>query len=295
MFKPFSIAIVSLAVILMTGCGDDDSKPEKSGATTTVTPAEGGSLESPDNNISVQIPADAVGEEVEIEVTESANNLDNGIGKIYSLTEQEFSKPVVLTLKYSDEEVSDNDTYPELLRLMTRNSKDDDWEIVEGFTLDKINHELKANVTHFSDWTLISVEGTMSVLIDQSPLGSLDLGVIHSDFIGGPFKFRALNDDFFFRAQVDSTIMQTNYDTYSVYLDKISVASDTLDVLYLQPTPGTCYYRYDGSNRLRFTNFSRTSGELVTGNFTVVGRLPEDNSACQTEKVITATFAYRVR
>lgn len=292
---PFLVAIVLLSLF---SCSDDSKSEPEPGPGKTVT-TEGGSLESPDKNIAVEIPAGAVSEAVNIEVKESTNDLSNGVGKIYSFTSQEFLKPVTLTLKYADADVASQGSFPELLRLMTRHSSEDPWKPVDGFTIDKEAKVLKVEVDHFSDWTIVAIEGTLNFTVDGVEHENLTLLVSRSSKNPNPASFRAQNDEYFFRAAVDSTVMGSNYPTLSSHIGKIAnsdgSSGDTTDVVLVEPKVNNCYYRMDGSSRLRFTSFSTTPGQLVTGYFTLTAAPPNDTDACTSKKSVTGTFAYKVK
>ena len=299
MLKKHVTYLASFALLTLLSCSDDSkSDPEPEPAGTTVTTA-GGSLESTDKNITVEIPAGAVAESVNIEVKESESDLSNGVGKIYSLTTQEFLKPVSLELKYTDADVDAQNSYPELLRLMTRPSATGNWEVVDAFTIDKEHKTLKAQVDHFSDWTIVAVDGTLNFSIDGVDHANLTLAVSRSAKNPNPANFRAQNDEFYFRARVDSTVMGSVYATHSSYLGRIASSngtpSDTLNALFVEPIINTCYHRTDGSSRWRFTTFSTTAGELVTGFFTITAATPSNTNACEAKKTVTGTFAYIVK
>jgi hypothetical protein len=301
MLKKNVTYLAAFMLLTLFSCSDDsksEPEPEPESAGTMVT-TDGGSLESSDKNITIEIPAGAVGESVNIEVKESASDLSNGIGKIYSLTSQEFLKPVSLELKYTDADVDAKNSYPELLRLMTRHSGTDNWQIVDGFTIDKEHKTLKAQVDHFSDWTIIAVDGTLNFSVDGIDHENLTLVVSRSAKNPNPASFRAQNDEFYFRAGVDSTVMGSLYETHSPYLGRIASSngtpSDTINAVFVEPAINSCYYRKDGSSRWRFTTFSTTAGELVTGYFTIIAATPSNTNACEGKKTVTGTFAYTVK
>jgi hypothetical protein len=304
MYKTYLLPLVIIISLFATSCSDSDTEAEEpelpiDSVGVTIN-SSGGSLESTDKNISVVIPAGAVNSSVSIEIEELANDAANGIGKIYSLTEQQFLKPVTLTLKYTDDELSTKKTYPALLRLVTRKSAVSSWEVVDDFVIDQTTKTVKAEVDHFSDWTLVSTDGTLDFSMDGVSYKNLSLSVTMGTKLGRPAKFRASSTDRYFTATVDSTIMGTSYATLSAYLGKIAALTeqaptDTSNVLLVEPNPNSCYRRSDGSTRFRFTNYSTTTNALVTGTFTLVGTLPTDNSTCQARKTITGTFAYKVK
>ncbi|HTJ47865.1 MAG TPA: hypothetical protein VL443_00315 [Cyclobacteriaceae bacterium] len=298
MKKHSLLALFAVGLCAFYSCSNNDDDSQPAGETNVST--TGGSIKSDDNNITITIPAGAVGKNVLIEVEEVSDVVTNGIGKVYRLTHQEFLKPVTLTLKYDEEEIATKGTYPALLRLMTRSSETDAWEVVDNFTIDTDAKVLKADVDHFSDWTLVSTEGTLSFTVDGVTYSNLDLSVTMGTTLGHSALFYAFNNERFFRATADSTIMGTNYATQSLHLGKISALTnsiaDTTNVLFVEPTiKSGCYARFDGSSHLSFTKFSTTSGNLVTGSFYVPGVLPTDNTTCQTKKSISGSFAYKVK
>jgi hypothetical protein len=301
MYSPMlktNVACLAAFMLLTVFSCSDDSKSEPEPVGTTIT-SNGGSVESSDKNIMVEIPAGAVGESVSIEVTESESDLSNGVGKIYSLTSQEFQKPVSLTLKYTDDDVEARNSYPELLQLMTRHSPTDNWQVVDGFTIDKEHKTLNAQVDHFSDWTIVAVDGTLNFSVDGVDHENLALSVLRSTKNPNPASFRAQNDEFYFRTTVDSTVMGSLYETQSSYLGRIASSNgtpgDTTNAVFVEPVTNSCYHRTDGSSRWKFNTFSTTAGELVTGSFTITAATPANTNACDGKKTVTGTFAYIVK
>jgi hypothetical protein len=305
MLKRNVTCLAAFMLFALLSCSDDSTsdpdpkpEPEPKPVGTTVT-TNGGSLESPDKNISVVIPAGAVDKSVNIEVKEAATDLSNGVGKIYSFTAQEFLKPVSLELKYTDTDVNTRHSYPELLRLMTRSSATSNWQVVDGFTIDKEHKTLKAQVNHFSDWTIVAVDGTLNFSVDGINHENLTLAVSRSAKNPNPASFRAQNDKFYFRAAVDSTVMGNLYETGSTYLGRIASSNgtpgDTINAVFVEPVINSCYRRLDGSSRWRFTTFSTTPGALVSGHFTITAATPGNTSACQGKKSVIGTFAYIVK
>jgi len=257
----------------------------------------GGTLESSDKNFSATIPAGALGGDVSFEVKELTNELSNGIGKIYSLTDQQFLKPVTLTLHYVDQDLTAKKTYPELLKIATRKSNGP-WQVIQDFTLDQIAKTLTISADHLSDWTIISTTGTLDFTVDGVAYKNLSLSVTMSSGTGNSAKFQANNDIRSFVAMVDSTTMGTNYATLSNYLEKIeslNPSTGTSDVILVTPATSSCYNRFNGSNKLRFTKYTTATDGLVTGTFTFAGVSPVDNNPCQVKKVITGSFAYKVK
>ncbi len=296
MIHRISLVVLLFTIsIVCTNCNNDDSTPQQSGDGEEIT-SFGGTIESPDKNISVTIPAGAVNTTVSIEVKEQTNVESNGIGKIYSLTNQEFIKPVTLTLKYSDEELTSKNTHPILLQLVTRESSSAAWELVKDFTLDTQAKTIQANVTHFSDWTLVSVDGTLDYIEGNVSHKNLLLAVSVNNTLGYPATFDAISKDRHFAMKVDSTIIGTAYETRSAYLNRIVALGTTpqdTTLLFIEPAnTSNCYQHADGQTRFQFTQYSTTLGNLVQGTFKVVGTVPANANACQN---ITGSFAYIVK
>src|SRR5882757_9867529 len=130
--------VVVFTFLFISSCKENNPEaipPVPTGTVKTTINPSGGSFTSSDKNMNVTIPANAVSSPVAIEVTELNNDLPNGIGKIYSLTNQEFLKPVTLTLAYNDADLNTKKTYSALLQLLTRKSATDAWEVVKDFTI----------------------------------------------------------------------------------------------------------------------------------------------------------------
>lgn len=295
MNKVLSLVSVVLLSIVFSSCSDsgDEKKTPTDGVEITPT---GGALESEDKNISVVIPAGALDENVSISVTEVPNDLTNGVGKIYSFTDSEFLKPVTLTLKYSTTEVSEKGSYPALLKLLTRKSTEDEWTVVQDVVIDQVAHTLSADVTHFSEWTIVTFDGTLNYSMDGDIQEDLALTVVKDNKTGA--RFRATSTDRIFTLVADSTIMGTAYPTLSAHLDRIVSVGETPGdtvALFVEPRLKSCYNRGDGKTTFKFTQYSTKAGDLVTGDFSVVGTTPTDNSECQARKTITGTFAYKVK
>jgi hypothetical protein len=93
--------------------------------------------------------------------------------------------------------------------------------------------------------------------------------------------------------------MGSVYETHSSYLGRIAssngIPADTINAVFVEPAINSCYRRLDGSSRWRFTTFSTTAGELVTGHFTITATTPANTNACEGKKTVTGTFAYIVK
>jgi hypothetical protein len=115
--------------------------------------AAGGTVETPDGNVGLVIPAGALEGNVAISVTEVANTLPNGaIGKSYRFLPEniKFKKDVELSLKYGDLIGTTSDW----LYLAYQDAKGY-WFITEA-NVDVGKRMVTAKTRHFSDWSIVS-------------------------------------------------------------------------------------------------------------------------------------------
>ena len=120
-------------------------------AVSKVINADGGTLSSPDNGITVTIPAGAVSSVTTFSVQPITNTAPNGIGNGYKLMPEgtHFNKPVTISFHYTDQMISG--TQPELLNIAYQGS-DNIWRASPKMTLDKANKIISVASSHFSDW-----------------------------------------------------------------------------------------------------------------------------------------------
>lgn len=167
-------------VHLVTGPGT----PEGTAITKTIG-SSGGTIVSADSNISITIPPGALSSDQTITVQPVSNQLPSGYGKAYRLTPHDisFEKPVTIRFRYDENSI--RNTVPELLAIGYQNQTGQ-WFHTSEPVLDKQNHTLSVNSTHFSDWGFFPyfyIEPGEK-LID--PGGQLDLKVM-ATFAPGDF------------------------------------------------------------------------------------------------------------
>ncbi|WP_247237155.1 hypothetical protein [Telluribacter sp. SYSU D00476] len=126
--------------------------PEGTATTATIGPA-GGTIESADKQVIVQIPAGALATSQTISVQPISNNCPGGTGRAFRLTPHgiTFTKPATITFQYSETDV--NGSNPALLRIAYQNSKGI-WQSPAVKSLDTTAHTVTVQTTHFSDWGL---------------------------------------------------------------------------------------------------------------------------------------------
>lgn len=178
------IPVITLVFFSCKKSGDDNSEPAiavavEHGTTTgqatkkTIGPA-GGSIQTPDGNISIEIPAGAVTAQTEFSIQPVTSTLDGSAGTSYRLGPENvhFEKDVKISFKYLDQDLggtSEDDLY------LAYQDEKGFWnrEIMTG--IDKTNKKLTASTRHFSDWTIerifyISVDKTTLAANEQSGL-----------------------------------------------------------------------------------------------------------------------------
>lgn len=134
------------AVPLVTAAGT----PSGTSITKTID-ASGGSITSADSNIIIIVPAGALTEAKTITVQPVSNQLPAGYGKAYRLTPHDISFQQPVTIRFRYDETAIRNTVPELLGVAYQD-KTGRWMRAAEPTLDKANHLLSVNTTHFSDW-----------------------------------------------------------------------------------------------------------------------------------------------
>ncbi len=167
--KRMVLLMCLLVLVLFLTCKKDDNgpvstTPTPSGGTPDPTPVgtpvgtattatigpSGGSVQSSDGKLSVNIPAGILSADTTISVQPIVNNAPGGLGTAYRLGPSgvHFSGPVTLQFNF------DNDTVqvPELVGVAYQDT-DNIWYSVPDYTVDSVAHTVSASVNHFSDWT----------------------------------------------------------------------------------------------------------------------------------------------
>ena len=118
--------------------------------TTAVINAAGGNLQTPDLNVSITVPAGAVNGNQTFSVQSVSNTLrpDKPLNAYRILPENvNFNKPVTVTLRYNARELTSG---AEEMLMLAWQDNNGTWHPLPT-TLNKINHTVSAQVTHFCD------------------------------------------------------------------------------------------------------------------------------------------------
>jgi hypothetical protein len=154
-----------LSLIYLLGCEKKESTPLIKSTETKIGIA-GGNTATPSGNLTIAIPSGALDKDVAIKIETTTEVAPQGIGVVQKLSPDgtKFQKPVTLTFKYNEAELAQKKTYPELLRVATRETNGK-WETLKKVKLDKANKIISVEATHFSDWSVISTDGGISLEI----------------------------------------------------------------------------------------------------------------------------------
>jgi hypothetical protein len=154
-----------IAFIFVLGCEKKESAPLLKSTETKIGVA-GGNTAIPSGNLAIAIPRGALSQDVTIRIETITEVAPRGIGAIQKLSPEgtEFQKPVTLTFKYDETELTQKKTYPELLRVATRKANGG-WETLKKIKLNKANKTVSVETTHFSDWSIISTDGGINLEI----------------------------------------------------------------------------------------------------------------------------------
>lgn len=129
-------------------------EPIGDAVTQAIGPA-GGTIESLDGALRIEVPAGALAAEQTLSIQAISNHAHGKIGGAYRLGPEEvaFANPVRLTFSFTPDQVLG--TSPELLRVASQNG-DRFWELHEELTLDADEGTVAIETTHFSDWSLVT-------------------------------------------------------------------------------------------------------------------------------------------
>lgn len=179
MKKSLSLFVSSLLIILTVACKKDnevDPGPEPApineagqitpvgtptgeAITASIGPA-GGSIESADKRIRVDIPAGALTSPQTISIQPITNNCPSGKGEAFRLTPHglQFAKPATITFQYTESDLEG--TFAEGLAIAWQAEKGE-WKSTFSNHVDTLSKQLSVQTTHFSDWSFFK-----SVFID---------------------------------------------------------------------------------------------------------------------------------
>lgn len=126
----------------------------KGTATSGLVGASGGTVQSSDGRLTVEVPAGALAADTTISVQPLDNKAHGRVGDGYRLTPEgtTFGKPVTLTFTYSDADLAGSSVEALGVAFQTAERF---WQWVDGATVDQAAKKVKVTTTHFSDWSLV--------------------------------------------------------------------------------------------------------------------------------------------
>ena len=151
-----SVSCMILLAVLLTACGgggggdtggETSTEPE---VEATISP-EGGEITSPDDNVNIFIPANALESDTLLTISYSQNGVQLGqLGELITLGPEniEFNVPVILTINYDPNTIPSEVNEGNLF--IGRIGPYDSWETIEDSQVDTINHQVSAEIAHFS-------------------------------------------------------------------------------------------------------------------------------------------------
>lgn len=124
-------------------------------ALTELIGPGGGSIESADGTLRIDVPPGALAAEHALSIQSITNHAHGQIGGAFRLAPEgvTFTRPVRLTFQFTPQQILN--TAPQFLRIASQNA-DGFWESHESVTLDADAGTIAVDVHHFSDWSLVS-------------------------------------------------------------------------------------------------------------------------------------------
>ena len=126
--------------------------------------AAGGTIQSADGKIAVQVPAGALNAAVSFSVQQVTNTLEGSKGKAFRLLPEgaEFLKPVTVSYSFGEQELKGS--ISDALYLAYQNQEGYHY-LASQTLLDEQANKLTVQTTHFSDWTVVEL---MTVVTDTN-------------------------------------------------------------------------------------------------------------------------------
>ncbi len=126
--------------------------PDGPAITKKITTA-GGTVQTADGNLLIEIPEGAVTEETNITIQPVTRKLESATGVVYRLgpSNVNFKKDIKITFHYTEDDLTgttENDLY------LAYQDAEGIWTRVVMTSIDKTNKTLTASTRHFSDWTI---------------------------------------------------------------------------------------------------------------------------------------------
>jgi hypothetical protein len=318
--RPFAFLLI---LIYLSGCDKKEDSPTITKKLSEVKiGSAGGNIATSSGSVSAVVPPGALSTDTVIKIETTTEVAPAGVGVVQKLSPEgiQFQKPITLIFKYDEAELTQKKTYPELLRIVTR-EKGKDWEILNQVKLDKANKTISVETTHFSDWSVVVVKGNISyVLVTLDGLATPSYysaeTIVFSekiDTLKGRKSEMDTSTNYVYGSYYSTALKTQNEDigSISLYLGtKEEVATKIYDAGYLTymnpygyvlarsglyivvrkstlgPVDYSCGDNYPPC-QLTITNWGKNVGDLIAGTFS--GRLYFDG---KTQEDISGTFAF---
>lgn len=233
--------------------------PEGSAITATIG-ATGGSIESTDKRIRVEIPAGALTTNQTITLQPITNQAPNGKGQAFRLTPHglQFAKPATISFQYKEEEL--NGTFAEALGIAYQNDKGI-WKVPAGLTLNKLTKTVTVKTTHFSDWSFFEAISLDPQIKGIDPGGQTTLAVRY--ILAGELPFTPITDE-----DQERELLNPDYLLDSKFIDKWELKGEG----ELKPASGGATATYQAPNHIPGQNPVRVEVSIKSKG-TAVGLL----------------------
>jgi hypothetical protein len=158
-FVTTTLASLTLACTVNVTNNTNGRSISPDGTVTQTVGTAGGTVDSDDGDVTVEIPAGALKADVAVTVKATAMSPAAGnIGTVYEIgpTGTQFGSPVTLTFHYGSADLMG--VSPSLLRIGTiQNGK---WVAIAGYSEDPVAKTVLGTTTHLSPYTLFAPDGT---------------------------------------------------------------------------------------------------------------------------------------
>lgn len=133
---------------------------------------DGGALTGVDGKVSIDVPAGAVPANTEVSIVATEEAAPNGIGKIYNLTPEgtQFAEPVKLSFQYTN---ADALVTPPSRMAIGYKKPDGNWQVMPTLKIDEATKTITTETLHFSQWSLLEVEPTITFAPASGPVGTM--------------------------------------------------------------------------------------------------------------------------
>jgi hypothetical protein len=155
------IVVLTTGLVYLTACERSERNPQSPVATKTIS-AQGGSVSTADNQVTVTLPAGAVSASTEVAIEKTSEVAPKGIGNVYRITPEgtTFGKPVTISFVYSE---ADAQKVNPALMAVAYQKQDGSWQKVPLVAFDEKTRTLTVQSNHFSLWSLIEAQAGLSI------------------------------------------------------------------------------------------------------------------------------------